>query len=129
MKCRSMYQERRWCAGRLPRDAGVFPSGFHLPGVVAILLLIALLPVLDALADSQSQFEGKGRVVALDPANGTVTLDHGPIPGLMPPMRMRFPVQDVAQLRKLKPGDVVRFSVGNQGDALTVTAIERVEEP
>lgn len=129
MDCWLVYQMHRLWAGRPPRAAGAPPSWMHLPGAMVILLLIAVLPVLDALADDQAQFEGRGRVVDMDPTNATVTLDHGPIPGLMPPMRMRFPVQDVAQLRKLKPGDVVRFSIGSRGDEMTVTAIERVIEP
>ena len=37
---------------------------------------------------AQSRFEGEGRVVAMDETQGTVTLEHGPIPGLMPAMRM-----------------------------------------
>ena len=37
---------------------------------------------------AQPRFEGEGRVVAVDESQATVTLDHGPISGLMPAMRM-----------------------------------------
>ena len=47
---------------------------------------------------AQPRFEGEGRVVALDESEGIVTLDHGPIPGLMPAMQMAFPVQRAEQL-------------------------------
>jgi len=46
----------------------------------------------------QPRFEGEGRVVAVDENQRTVTLDHGPILGLMPAMRMAFPVQPAEQL-------------------------------
>ena len=42
---------------------------------------------------AQPRFEGEGRVVVVDESQSTVTLDHGPILGLMPAMRMAFPVQ------------------------------------
>ena len=105
------------------------PSGALLRGATALLLLIAVPIAFAAWAGAQSPFEGEGKIVALDPANETITLDHGPIPGLMPPMRMRFPVQPVEQLRKLKVGDVVRFSLGSRGDEMIIATIERLDEP
>jgi Cu/Ag efflux protein CusF len=94
------------------------------------LLLLATATLVPAIrASAQPPFEGRGRVVALDAANGTVTLDHGPIPGLMPPMRMRFPVERVEDLRKLKPGDEVRFSLGSKGDEVAIETIERLDDP
>ncbi|HSB73799.1 MAG TPA: copper-binding protein [Candidatus Methylomirabilis sp.] len=104
-------------------------SSSVLPRATALLLLVAVPLLLGIRAGAQSPFEGKGKVVALDPANQTVTLDHGPIPGLMPPMRMRFPVQPVEELRKLKVGDMVRFSLGSRGDEMIIATIERLDEP
>ena len=60
------------------------------------LLLIALCGPLGLAAGpghAQARFEGEGRIVAVDETQGTVTLDHGLIAGLMPAMRMTFPVQ------------------------------------
>src|SRR5437870_10831335 len=69
-------------------------------------LCLAAVPV-----DAQPRFEGEGRVVAVDETQGTVTLDHGPILGLMPAMRMAFPVQQVERLQGLQVGAVVRFAL------------------
>jgi thiol-disulfide isomerase/thioredoxin len=68
-------------------------------------------------------------VVAVDEANGTVTLDHGVIPGLMPAMRMAFPVQQIEQLQGLQVGTVVRFSLQARGPEWIITTIEPVGEP
>lgn len=79
-------------------------------------------------AHAQSRFEGEGRVVAVDKTHGTVTLDHGPIPGLMPAMRMAFPVQQIEQLQELQVGAVVRFSLQARGPEWVIATIEPVGE-
>lgn len=73
---------------------------------------------------AQSRFEGEGRVVTVDETQGTVTLDHGPIPGLMPAMRMAFPVQQVEVLKGLKSGDAVRFSLQPRGSEWVIATLE-----
>jgi Cu/Ag efflux protein CusF len=60
-------------------------------------LCLAAVPVY-----AQPRFAGEGRVVAVDETQGTVTLDHGPILGLMPAMRMAFPVQQAERLQGLQ---------------------------
>jgi len=57
-----------------------------------------------------------------------VTLDHGPISGLMPAMRMAFPVQQVELLKGLQVGDVVRFSLQPRGPEWVIAAIEPAED-
>ena len=94
-----------------------------------VSLLVAVGLGLGAGEPALAQFEGEGRVIGLDTAAATVTLDHGPIPGLMPPMRMRFSVQSPEQLGKLKVGDRVRFSLGSRGDEVTIVTIERLDPP
>jgi thiol-disulfide isomerase/thioredoxin/Cu/Ag efflux protein CusF len=74
---------------------------------------------------AQPRFEGEGRVVAVDESQGMVTLDHGPIPGLMPAMRMAFPVPQVELLRGLQDGDVVRFSLEARGPEWVIATIEK----
>ncbi len=86
-------------------------------------LCLAAVPVY-----AQPRFEGEGRVVAVDETQGTVTLDHGPILGLMPAMRMAFPVQQVERLQGLQVGAVVRFALQARGPAWVITTIEPVEE-
>lgn len=94
------------------------------------LLLIALVFGLSCGAlDSHAQirFEGEGRVVAVDERQGSVTLDHGPIPGLAPAMRTEFPVEHVELLRKARIGEVVRFSLATNEDShgiLTLSSLD-----
>ena len=77
---------------------------------------------------AQSRFEGEGRVVALDESEGIVTLDHGPISGLMPAMQMAFPVQRPEQLVGLQAGALVRFSLQARGPEWVIATIEPVRD-
>jgi Cu/Ag efflux protein CusF len=79
-----------------------------------------------AAQSSDAAFTGEGQVVAVDASAATVTLDHGPIPPLMPPMRMRFTVDDPASLKGLNVGDVVRFSLGSRGEQMVIVTIDRL---
>ena len=88
-------------------------------------LLFNLSLALVAHAHAQTRFEGEGRVVGVNEAKPAVTLDHGPIPRLMPAMRMEFPVQRVELLRGLHVGDVVRFSLAPRGPGWVIATIER----
>ena len=55
---------------------------------------------------------GEGSIEAIDVANTTVTLAHGPIASLgWPAMVMDFKVQDPALLRTLKPGQEIAFEM------------------
>lgn len=55
---------------------------------------------------------GEGAIEAIDAANNTVTLAHGPIVSLeWPAMVMDFKVQDPALLRTLKPGQRIAFEI------------------
>ena len=78
---------------------------------------------------AQTSYEGKGRVVAVDETQRTVTLDHGPIAGLMPPMRMAFPAQQIEQFVDLRVGALVRFSLQARGPKWVIASIEPVMEP
>lgn len=80
------------------------------------------------LGHAQSSFEANGRVVAVDELQRTVTLDHGPIPGLMPAMRRAFPVQQFEQLHGLPMGAAVRFSLQAGGPAWVIATSEPVGE-
>jgi thiol-disulfide isomerase/thioredoxin/Cu/Ag efflux protein CusF len=77
---------------------------------------------------AQPRFEGEGRVVTVDETQGTVPLDHGPIPGLMPAMRMAFPVQQVERLQGLQVGAVVQFSLQARGPEWVIVTLEPVGE-
>lgn len=67
--------------------------------------------------------KGTGTVTAIDPAKGTVTLDHGEIAELQwPAMKMGFAAKPKV-LKDVKVGDKVRFEIDWDGKAGTITAI------
>lgn len=66
-----------------------------------------------------------GVVRRVDPANGKLTLRHGPIINLdMPAMTMVFRVQPPELMNTLKVGDAVKFHAESIDGVLTVTAIQ-----
>jgi Cu(I)/Ag(I) efflux system protein CusF len=65
-----------------------------------------------------------GVITALDLKAGTVTIQHGPIPGVgWPAMTMTFKAAPRSLLKGLKVDDHVRFSLRVKGQDNTVTAI------
>ena len=67
--------------------------------------------------------KGTGTVTAIDPAKGTVTLDHSEIAELQwPAMKMGFAAKPEV-LKDVKVGDKVHFEIDWDGKAVTVTAI------
>jgi peroxiredoxin/Cu/Ag efflux protein CusF len=92
-----------------------------------LIVALALCVASRGLAAAQSH-DGTGQVVAVDENQGTVTLDHGPISGLMPAMRMQFPVGSVEMLRGLHVGDTVRFSLQAHGSEWVIATIEPAEQ-
>jgi Cu/Ag efflux protein CusF len=82
-----------------------------------------------ALADEEPRVQADGRVLGVDPARGHLAVAHGPIPGLMPPMNMRFAVADPALLRGLRRGDQIRFVLELRNEEWTITAVELAGSP
>lgn len=66
--------------------------------------------------------------MAVDPQKGMVTLDHGEIPGLMPPMTMEFVVDVREALHGLQPGDPVTFTLRPRGVTVTIAEIAVVKK-
>lgn len=114
---------RRGCSCVRPR-LSVSPWARLL--LATLVLPLIMYPAASVL--SAESHAGTGRVVAVDEARGTVTLNHGPIPGLMGAMQMQFPVQSVELLRHLRVGDVVRFSLEPRGEEWAIHAIESTQE-
>ena len=52
-------------------------------------------------------YNAKGKVTKINNELGSIELDHGDIPGLMPPMIMEFFVKDKALLHDVKVGDQI----------------------
>ena len=94
---------------------------------LAASLLVALWLTAGLDARAQARFEGQGRVVAVDAAAPSVTLDHGPIPGLMAAMRMALPVQRPDLLQGVRVGDLVQFTLEPRGPDWVVATLEPVE--
>ena len=67
---------------------------------------------------------GSGRVVAVDPAAGRITLEYRPLP-LLPEGGVRvFAVEDPALLKGLSAGDRVRFDVERDGRRFVLRHLE-----
>ena len=94
------------------------PLALWVPRAGAVLALVATLAIAAApMAD--------GEVRKVDAKAKTITLKHGPIPGVgMGPMTMTFPVKDAALLARVKAGDKVKFAAEKSGSDIVVTAIE-----
>lgn len=74
-------------------------------------------------ADSNQTAQAVGTVKALDPAKGTVTLKHGPIPSIKwPGMTMAFKITP-DQAAPLKLGEQVEFEFITSGMDATITKI------
>ena len=68
-------------------------------------------------AGAAAVHSGEARVEAVDAAQGSATLKHGPIASLKwPAMTMDFKVRDPAVLRALKPGQTISFDMVGEAD-------------
>jgi Cu(I)/Ag(I) efflux system periplasmic protein CusF len=66
-----------------------------------------------------------GRVVEVDQAARTVTLEHEDIENLgMPGMTMTFRVGADVDITKLKPGGAIEFTADSVDDEFTVTQVK-----
>lgn len=68
-------------------------------------------------------YTGKGVVTKIDLQLGTVELDHEEITGLMPAMKMEFPVKEKAMLKGFVVGDSVLFTFEYKEGKQTIIAI------
>jgi Cu/Ag efflux protein CusF len=69
-----------------------------------------------------------GEVTKIDPAQGKITLRHGPIKNLdMDSMTMVFRVQDPEMLKQVKVRDKVKFEADRVDGRLTVTKIQKAK--
>ena len=62
-------------------------------------------------AVAEERYPIEGRVVAVTPAEKTITLDHKDIPGYMKGMTMPFPVRDAWVFNVVHPGDTVHATL------------------
>ena len=72
-------------------------------------------------------YNAKGKVTKINNELGSIELDHGDIPGLMPPMIMEFFVKDKALMKDIKVGDQVDFVIEYNHPAETVVEIKKTQ--
>jgi protein SCO1 len=68
-------------------------------------------------ATAERRFPIEGRVVAVDPAAHSLTLDHHEVAGYMKAMTMDFPVRDAWVFNVVHPGDTVQATLVVSGGA------------
>jgi mono/diheme cytochrome c family protein len=62
---------------------------------------------------------GDGTVISLRPEKQQVVLEHGEIKGFMDAMTMGYKVSPDSLLKRVKPGDKVRFTIDTEARAIT----------
>ena len=78
-----------------------------------------------AKATSQKSISGKGTVVSVNKAGGSVILKHEPITAIgWGAMTMEFKVEDKKSLEKVKKGDKVAFTLKPDGQEYIITSIK-----
>lgn len=110
------------------------------PSTLVALAGFAAAIAAPAFADDMSNMKGMatgpaaaaktghatGVVTAVDSKAKTVTIKHGPIPGVgWPGMTMTFKADPPALASKVKAGDKVAFTVKVQGSWNEVTALKK----
>jgi Cu(I)/Ag(I) efflux system protein CusF len=88
-------------------------------------LLLALAATLPSYAQAPL---ADGEVKRVNEKRKEITIAHGPIPSLaMDAMTMAFPVKDPAMLKRVKPGDKVRFQAEMIDKEAVITRIEVIK--
>jgi protein SCO1/2 len=76
-----------------------------------LLLLTIIACNSKKAAEAERRFPIEGRVVSVDAAAKTITLDHHEVVGYMKAMTMPFPVRDAWVFKVVHPGDTVRATL------------------
>jgi Cu/Ag efflux protein CusF len=89
------------------------------------LILAATLCAVSTIALAQA-VPANGEITKVDPAQGKLTMKHGPIKNLdMDSMTMVFRVGDPAMLKMVKPGDRVVFEAERVNGQITITKMRK----
>ena len=96
------------------------------PSMIALMLALGAAPL---AAFAQSSDAVIGQVTKIDPTAEKITIKHGPIKkfGMDEGMTMVFHVLDPQLLKKVKPGDKVRFVPDRTNGQFTVTQIDKIK--
>ena len=79
--------------------------------VLTAPFLIALAAAAAEAPAAPVRYDLRGKVVSVDKANKSLTVDHEVIPGFMGAMTMPYAVKDEHLLDNLKPGEQVTAKV------------------
>ena len=82
-------------------------------------------PLVQVQDQPNALFRGVGVVTAIDPATGSLTINHQEIVGLMPPMEMLFHVDPRTLSDGVKPGDKIEFGV--EGKTYKIRDVKVIE--
>lgn len=83
------------------------------------------VPGAPAAPIKDGDYKGSGTVTKINNEAGSIEMDHGDIPGLMPAMRMEFYVSDKAMLQGIAVGDSVDFTILHKGGTETITKLTK----
>lgn len=75
--------------------------------IFAVAFLLTSLSCRPGHSATEKRYDLKGKVVAVDKLNHTVTIAHEDIPGYMPAMTMPFQIKNDADLEIVKPGNLI----------------------
>jgi Cu/Ag efflux protein CusF len=92
-----------------------------LPWAGRICAAVLFLLAATSAAMAQPLFHGSGVVTAIEP-DGSLTINHKTIEGLMPAMEMMFHVRPPALSKDLHPGDEIAFDV--EGKSYTIVGVK-----
>jgi Cu/Ag efflux protein CusF len=84
-------------------------------------------PVTTASRPKDGDYRAKGVVTKIDPAGGSVEINHEEIKDMMPAMQMEFFVSDKKLLNNIKVGDKVDFVVRYKDPTETVVDIKKTQ--
>jgi protein SCO1/2 len=85
-----------------------FPGSVAAVTLAACTMLVGCKQSTELLPSETKSFTVKGKVLATDPSQGEITLQHEAIPGFMEAMTMPYKLQRGEMVKELHPGDVIR---------------------
>jgi Cu/Ag efflux protein CusF len=74
-------------------------------------------------AGPERHYQLTGKVIALNPANRTATIDAAAIPNFMEAMTMEYPIKSRADFEKLHTGDKITATVNVRDDGYDLSDI------
>jgi Cu/Ag efflux protein CusF len=81
-------------------------------------------PSTDAPEAAEPVYDVRGQVVSFNEENGTLSVVHEEIPGVMRAMRMNLRLEDVSEADAVNPGDLIAFKLIRRGASWFIRDIE-----